>query len=103
MRCGLIGYGAWGRQHAQSIASLPGLSLAAIACASEESAALARVAFPHARVTRDWREAIGPSVDIVDVVTPNFMHAEVAIAALHAGNDVLLEKPMATSRAECDA
>ena len=29
MRFALIGYGAWGRQHAHSITSLPGLSLTA--------------------------------------------------------------------------
>ena len=31
MRFGLIGFGAWGKQHAQAIASLPGLELVAIA------------------------------------------------------------------------
>jgi len=104
MRFALIGYGAWGRQHVHSITSLPGLSLTAIACASAESATAARAAHPDALVTRDWREAVAsPDVDIVDVVTPNAMHAQVAIAALEAGKDVLLEKPMATSRADCDA
>lgn len=104
MRFALIGYGAWGRQHAQTIAGLPELSLAAISCASEESAAAARADHPAALVTRDWREAVAaPDIGIVDVVTPNYMHARVAIAALEAGRDVLLEKPMATSRADCDA
>jgi myo-inositol 2-dehydrogenase / D-chiro-inositol 1-dehydrogenase len=52
----------------------------------------------------DFRDVIGMSdIDIVDVVTPNHMHAEVAVAALRAGKDVLLEKPMAISVSECDA
>ncbi|MEO7760436.1 MAG: Gfo/Idh/MocA family oxidoreductase [Casimicrobiaceae bacterium] len=101
---GLVGYGAWGRQHAQTIAVLPGLTLAAIACAGDESAQAARAAYPSTRVTRDWREVIAdPSLDIIDIATPNFMHAEVAVAALRAGKDVLVEKPMATSAADCDA
>ena len=42
MRFGLIGYGLWGRHHAAAIAKAPGAELAAIACASEATAASAR-------------------------------------------------------------
>lgn len=38
----------------------------------------------------------------VVIAVPNDMHAEIAIAALHAGKDVLLEKPMAISIEQCD-
>src|SRR5437867_7676063 len=104
MRFGLIGFGAWGKQHAQAIASLRDLALVAIACASADSARAAAAAYPSARVTQDWREVIAsPRVDVVDVVIPNDLHAETAIAALRAGKDVLLEKPMAITAAECDA
>lgn len=42
-------------------------------------------------------------VDIVDVCTPPYVHAEIAIHALDAGKHVLCEKPMAASLQECDA
>ena len=103
MRFGLIGYGAWGRLHARSIAAADGLALSMIACRNEETAAVARRDFPDARVTLDWREAVAdPGVDVIDVVLPNHLHADVACAALEAGKDVLLEKPMATTRDDCD-
>jgi myo-inositol 2-dehydrogenase / D-chiro-inositol 1-dehydrogenase len=103
MRFALIGYGAWGRLHARAIAALDPRALATIACRNEATAAAARRDFPDARVTLDWRDAIAdPDVDIVDVVLPNHLHADVACAALEGGNDVLLEKPMATSREDCD-
>src|SRR5438270_922743 len=103
MRFGLIGYGAWGRYHARSIAGLPGMTLAHIACRSEATAAAARQDFPAARVTLDWRDvAADVGVDVVDIVLPNYLHAEVGCAALAAGKDVLLEKPMAVTRAQCD-
>ena len=35
-------------------------------------------------------------------MVPNHLHAEIAIAALEAGKNVLLEKPMAGSIADCD-
>ena len=104
MRLGLIGFGAWGQQHAQAIANLPGLELAAIACATSHSARAAAAAYPLAHVTKNWREVLGHAgIDAVDVVTPNHLHAEIAIAALQAGKDVLLEKPMATTADDCDA
>jgi myo-inositol 2-dehydrogenase/D-chiro-inositol 1-dehydrogenase len=104
MRFALIGFGAWGKHHAQAIATLPGLELTAIACDGDESARAAQSAYPAARVTRDWREVLAlRAVDVVDVVTPNHLHAGIAIAAMRAGKDVLLEKPMAITLDECDA
>lgn len=44
----------------------------------------------------DWEELVGSEeIDLVDVVTPNFMHAPVARAALEAGRNVSCEKPIA--------
>ena len=103
MRFGLIGYGAWGRFHAAAIGKTPGAELAAIACASEATAAAARERHPTAKVHLDWRALLADrSIDAVDIVVPNHLHAEVAVAALEAGKNVLLEKPMAGSIADCD-
>ena len=103
MRFGLIGYGLWGRHHATAIASAPGASLAAIACASEVTAAQAARDFPAVPVELGYRALLArPDVDAVAIVVPNDLHAEVGVAALEAGKDVLLEKPMATTVADCD-
>lgn len=44
-----------------------------------------------------------PRVDVVSIATPPFTHAELAIDFLKAGKNVIVEKPMAASLAECDA
>ena len=103
MKLGLIGYGAWGIHHARAIAQLPGLELVAIACRNAATAQCARRDYPDAFVTTDYAVLIArPDIDTVDVVAPNYLHAEIGCAALGAGKHVLLEKPMATSAADCD-
>jgi myo-inositol 2-dehydrogenase/D-chiro-inositol 1-dehydrogenase len=102
LRYGLIGFGRFGRLHAGAIERTAGAALGAICTASEASAAAAAEAHPQACVSRDWRELLAdPALDVIDVVAPNHLHAEITIAALEAGKHVLLEKPMATTTADC--
>lgn len=106
VRFGLVGFGAWGKHHADAIAKAAsqGVQLVAIAAHSEASAAAAREAYPDAVVTTDYRQlAAHPEVDVVDVVVPSDLHCEVALAVLDAGKHLLLEKPMGISLPECDA
>ena len=53
----------------------------------------------------DWRAlfAAAPRADFALVATPDADHVEPALAALEAGCDVLLEKPMATTEDGCEA
>jgi myo-inositol 2-dehydrogenase/D-chiro-inositol 1-dehydrogenase len=103
MRFGLIGYGLWGPLVARAIRDTGDAALGAIACRSEETAKIARTDFPEIPVHLGYRELIARSdLDAVAVVVPNDLHAEIGVAALEAGKDVLLEKPMANTPAECD-
>jgi predicted dehydrogenase len=52
-------------------------------------------------IATDWRSVIGRGdIDVIDVATPNSLHAEIAIAAAAAGKIVLCEKPLAVSPAQ---
>jgi myo-inositol 2-dehydrogenase/D-chiro-inositol 1-dehydrogenase len=103
MRVGIVGFGAWGSIHAASVTGLENHDLVAIACRSEESAARAREQYPAAQVFTDYRELVElDQIEAVHVVVPSYLHMEVALAAIAAGKHVLLEKPMATTIADCE-
>ena len=56
-----------------------------------------------ARAALRWEEMLDdPGVDLIIIATPDFAHTRYAVAALEAGKHVFLEKPMATSVAECE-
>lgn len=103
MRIGLVGYGGWGRVHAGAIAAIPELSLAAVVCGDEASAKAAAAEHPGVAVHRDLGALLrDPAIELVDIVTPNHLHAAMALAAIDAGKHVLLEKPMATTLADAE-
>ncbi len=103
LRFALAGYGAFGRFHARSIAKAPGATLAAIATPSDANAAAAAADFPAAIIHREWQALIAdPAIDAIAIAAPNHLHADIAVAALDAGKHVLVEKPMATTAADCD-
>ena len=103
VRFGLVGYGAWGACHARAIATHARLT--AVCAATESTRQRAREALPSSTaICRDYGELVArDDVDVVDVVVPNALHREVALAALAAGKHLLLEKPMATTVADAQA
>ncbi|SCP98529.1 Gfo/Idh/MocA family protein [Anaerobium acetethylicum] len=56
-----------------------------------------------AQVYSDYKKLLTEAdTDIILIATPNPLHCEMTVAALGAGNHVLCEKPMATTKAECE-
>lgn len=102
IRCGLIGYGAWGAHHARALAQARGAVLTAVCARSEASRSKAAEEHPEARVYADYREMLArEELDLVDVVLPSDLHYEVGRAVLEAGRHLLLEKPMTLSVEHC--
>ncbi len=108
LRFGLIGSGYMGRAHAialQSAAAAFGadyaVECATLADVTLEQAKRAAESLGFAAATADWRAIVAdPRIDVVDICTPNHLHAEMALAAIAAGKHVYCEKPLALDMRE---
>jgi len=106
IRIGLIGTGGMGKAHATAFKNVPlvfgsepGRPILEIV-ADIDAKALEKWAgeFGFPRWTINWHEIVEDTrVDVVDVTTPNALHAEMVIAAAQAGKHIYCEKPLATT------
>jgi predicted dehydrogenase len=100
----LVGQGFMGRTHSNAYLNLPKFFTklpmqpvmhTSFGQAEEKPENFANM-WGWQNVTTDWKDAIhNDEVDLVDIVTPNFMHKPVAMEALEAGKPVATEKPLA--------
>jgi myo-inositol 2-dehydrogenase / D-chiro-inositol 1-dehydrogenase len=59
------------------------------------------IALPAVATAGDYRELLSrKDIDAVVISTPDHQHAEIALAAVHAGKDVYLQKPFTMTHAE---
>ncbi|MCB0085543.1 MAG: Gfo/Idh/MocA family oxidoreductase, partial [Caldilineaceae bacterium] len=91
LRVGFVGTG-WAERVQIPMFRLAGLTAQAICSGNPENAKRAAATAEVPEVYDEWRTMIASeSVDIVSVVTPPHLHAEIAIAALQAGKHVICE------------
>jgi len=103
VRIGVIGAGGIAAVHAAAIAEA-GNVVAGTCDVHRERAEVLAAGYPDAVVFDDVGALLADdSIPAVVVALPNCLHSSIAVQALEAGKDVLLEKPMATSIEECDA
>lgn len=103
VRVALIGYGKVAHLHAQAVQQVAAARLVAVwgrSLGKAEDFARQYGIAAYADLERMIREQ---SVHMVIVCTPHPAHAESAITAANLGAHVLVEKPLASSLADCDA
>jgi predicted dehydrogenase len=112
MNVAMIGGGFMGKAHAMAYASMPMFFWPAPAIphrkvvvdVTDGMAEEARLRYGFEEASSDWRAVVKrPDVDVVDICTPNNVHAEIAIAAAKAGKHIICEKPLARTVEEAKA
>ncbi len=99
---GIIGAGGVAALHAEAAAKA-GLRLAGVCDVDLERARALAAKYPPAQATGSVEALLADAgIAAVVVATPNVLHKDLAVAAMRAGKDVLLEKPMAINVGECD-
>ena len=98
VRVGLIGAGFMGMAHSSCYTLDRRVELACLSSPGEDKAHTLIERYGYQDYQKDWRDVISDdSIDVVDITAPNFLHAEIALAAIQAGKKVIMEKPLATT------
>ncbi len=102
LKIGIIGCGARAKAHWGALKNMPEARIVALAdLESDRMAEVNGQLAQKAATYTDYRELLkDKNVGVVVIVTPGYLHHEMALAALRAGKDVMLEKPMAVNAAE---
>jgi predicted dehydrogenase len=106
VRIGLVGSGFMARAHTMAFNNapsvywpdLPTVEKVRLVDIEMQLARSAADRWGWTNADTDWRTVTqGQDIDLVDIVTPNDIHAEIAIDAARNGKHVLCEKPLAHS------
>jgi predicted dehydrogenase len=108
---GIIGYGFIGKVHCFAYHSIPffyepaplAVQLVSVATSRRQTADAAKAQGGFAGATDDWRELVAdPRVQIINICSPNVLHAEQLVAAMEAGKHIYCDKPLTATCAEAE-
>lgn len=102
IKVAIVGTG-WGTRIQVPAFRQAGLEIAALWARSADKARQVAGELDIPFSTADYEAVLArPEVDLVSIVTPPHLHAEMAVAALAAGKHVLAEKPTALNAAQAE-
>ncbi len=98
----IVGCGHIGKRHAEMVTRHPEAELVAVCDPKPDSETKAdQFGVPVFQDMAAMLTAV-PDIDVVNVCTPNGLHARQSLAALEARKHVVCEKPMGLSKSECE-
>ena len=94
---GTLGAGYAARLHGNGYKKVSGVRvrLKTICDLNTDLARQVQEEFGYEQITVDFQEMLAdPEIDVIDIVTPPFVHIPMAIQAMRAGKHVICEKPL---------
>lgn len=102
IRFSIVGCGHIGKRHAEIVSLHPEAELVALCdVLPKEQLSLDKFSVPFYSSIDEMLSA-EPTIDVVNICTPNGLHATHSIKALNAGKHVVCEKPMALTKTDCE-
>jgi predicted dehydrogenase len=103
IKIAVVGCGHWGPNLLRNFISLSDCKVRKICDVDSERLSHLKSLYPSVETTQDFNKVTkDPEVDAVVIATPVRFHFEMAKASLKAGKHTFVEKPMASSAAECE-
>lgn len=100
---GVVGCGYWGPNLIRNFRSVPSCRMKVMCDLNQDRLNHLHSLYPDVACESDVQQLIAdPDLDAVVVALPVRLHYPIAKAFLEAGKHVLIEKPMASSTAECE-
>lgn len=96
----IVGFGNIGKRHIKHILINPNASLVAICDINQELKKQVPEGVPFFTSVEEL--LLQSDAEVVNVCTPNYLHASQVIQTLNAGKHAVVEKPMALSTKDCD-
>ncbi len=101
IRMAIVGAGTWGEAHAGVCGEHPSVETVAVCDLDRPRAEAFAARYGIPEVYADHRDMLKHcGCDAVAVVTPDHLHAAVAVDCANAGKHMIIEKPLATTRAD---
>lgn len=98
----VIGQGHIGKRHAEMVRRNPDCELVAVCdVRTKEQTGCTDISEPYFTDAEEMLNS-GLEFDVVNICTPNGLHARHSVAALNSGRHIVVEKPMGLTRAECE-
>jgi len=101
---GVVGFGHIGKKHALMVSGNEESELKAVVDTDPEKVKQAKEFYPTIQVFETIDELIEADLDldVVNICTPNGLHAAQSIKMLESRSHVVIEKPMGLTRQECE-
>jgi predicted dehydrogenase len=103
LRVAVVGCGVMGRQHSLNVHEHPDCQLVRLIDTDRDRAETLAGRYHDVPASADFQDALRDDVDAVVLAVPHAAHRDYSIAAMQAGKNVMIEKPISLNAQQAQA